>query len=197
MPDYKDVIRFDAIGDFDDVDQIVGVYHATLETEIGITNAQCLGDLKSLFSDLWDIIGNLHSILVTMRRIRAYNVTTAQLIGESAFGTPLLGTLTGDPCPTQVTAPLTFKTLYPRVMLRKLWGPPAESVVESDGRFGTTVATRLAQAAVFLLDTMVAGGREYQYGYPSPIAGVFVVPTVAVYSNIPGTLRRRRIGVGS
>lgn len=197
MPVQGDILRFDTIGDFDDIDQIVGVYHVEYLSVTSIAAEQAIGDWKAIFGDLWEILQHLHSILVTIRRVRGYNVTTSQLMGESAFGTPKVGANTGDSGATQITVPLTFKTLFPRVMLRKLWGPPGESLIDTDGRFVSGVDASLAAAAVFLMDTLEGGGREYKFGYPSPVALTFAVPTVAVYSNIPGTLRRRRIGVGS
>ena len=197
MPSQGDILRFDTIGDFDDVDEIVGVYHVMYIDPGDTSNETALGDFKALIADLWALITGIHNVLVTIRRIRGYNHTTSELMGESAFGTPLVGTSTGEVGITQATVPITFKTSTPKVMLRKLWGPPAEGNIDADGRYGSGVTDALALAAAFMMDDLVAGGRSYVYGYPSPIALDFVTPTVAVYSNIPGTLRRRRIGVGS
>lgn len=170
MPSQGDVLRFDTIGDFDDVDEIVGTYQVKYLDPGDTSNEAALTDFKGIFADLWDIIKSLHSILVTVRRIRGYNVTTSQLMGESAFGTPLEGTAIGDSLITQATIPITFKTRYPKIMLRKLWGPASEANIEADGRYGAGVATALALAATFMMDDLVSGGRSYEYGYQSPIA---------------------------
>lgn len=192
-----DLMRFDVLGDFDGVDDVTAVYQAKYMSAASRSDAQVLADWKTIFADLWDIVKGIHNVLTVIRRVRGYNITTSQLMGESDYGTPLVGTATGQSTASQVTLPLTFKTLYPKIMLRKMFGPTSDDIIDVDGRVGSAGLTVLGNAAAFLMAPLATAGVVYEYGYNSPIALTWVVPTVGVFSAAPGTLRRRRLGQGS
>lgn len=192
-----DILRVDVVGDIEEADEIVQVYQLRMISGEPMTNAVTIDNLLEWFEDAWLLIKQLHAVATVFRRLRAQNDVTKDLIGEEAFDTPLAGVVAGDTLPGQVCIPLTFKTDVPRVMPRKLYGPIADGLLTATGRVGATGLTVLGNVAADLLAPMLTTDATWQYGYNSPKSLDFEVPSVAVYTNVPGALHRRRWGRGS
>jgi hypothetical protein len=192
-----DIVAVTYSGDIDSVDDVVMSFQGRLTSALGLDEDEVLADWSTIFSDLWDLIESLFNVLVVYRRVRAHNMTQDILLGESTFGTPRVGTALGDSLPNQVTIPVTFKTVVPRVMLRKLWGPAGEGHVDSDGTYGSGVLTNALAGGAFLLDPLVGTNGTWEYGYLSPKTLNFEIPISVLVTNVPGTLRKRRRGSGS
>lgn len=192
-----DIVRADAIGDWNLATEIVQSYQFQLQSGGTLTNDEAMDDLADIFSDLWEIIQGFMSILMLVRRLKGRLVPSGDLIGEATFTPPLDGTIATEISSTTVTMPLSFLTLVPRVILRKSFGPALEAAIDSDAQFTASVLAMLAQMAAFLLEDKVEVNGTWRYGYFSPKTLGFVVPVGAVFSNAPGTMARRRLGRGS
>ena len=191
------VVRFDVRGLIDDTDQIVQSYQARLSSATTLTDAQALTDWANIFVNLWTIIKSIHNIYVEFTNVKAQNVSTGTLMGDLNFTTAQVGTGTGDALANQLTLPVSFATVIPRVMMRKLWGPGAEGGIGVDGLYSSTAITVALNGAAFLMVPLVGTTGTWEYGYLSPKTVNFEVPTGALVTAIPGTTRRRRRGVGS
>lgn len=192
-----DVIRCDVIGDFNGSDMLAQVYQFKLVSGGPLDGADVLDDLAEIFSDIWDIIKTLHHAYVVFRKVRGQLMPDGDILGERAYGTPKAGTSADQTASTTVTAPLSFLTTTPRVVLRKSIGPIAENQVGINGLLAGGCTTLLASLGAFLLTGIVATNGVYEYGYLSPKVMGWIAPNSAVVATAPGTMARRRIGRGA
>lgn len=195
--DNGDVVRADVIGDWNQTVQLVETYQLQLQSGGPIDAADVLDDLAEWFDALWLLIRGYRQALTFLRRIKAQLVPDGDIIGEYTYSTPKTGQHDSPVSSTTVTAPLSFLTTVPRVILRKSYGPMAEAAINDDGELTSGVQGALADVAVFLLDTFVATNGAWNYGYYSPKAAGFVQPFAAVITTAPGTMARRRLGRGA
>lgn len=193
----NDVVRADAIGDWNLTTEIVQSYQFQLLSGGPLANADAMDDLHDIVEDLWLIIQGFLNTVLLIRRLKGRLVPLGDLVGEALFVPPLAGTIATDVSSTTVTMPLSLLTLVPRVILRKSFGPALASAITADGLYTAGVTTMLAQMGVFLLTDMVEANGTWRYGYYSPKTLGFVDPVGAVFSSAPGTMARRRIGRGS
>ncbi len=192
-----EVVRIDVVGDIDNVDLIVQSYQGQLDSAVTLTPAEAVADWSAFFGTLWELIKAAHNTLVVFRRLRAQNLTTLELLGEQTFGTPRVGTAVGDALANQITMPVSFPTVVPRVMLRKLWGPASEGNIDADGTFGSAILEDAIDGAAYMLESLDLGNGIWTYGYLSPKTLAFERPISAFVTEVPGTLRRRRKGQGA
>ncbi len=117
------IFRVDLIGNVLAVDEVVmsAMFMMIDGTDIG--NDDILADFKNIYQDLWDDIKSVYSNEVTFTHVRVQDQVTKELVGESAYGSPLVGTDAGAMTAQQATIPISLKTLIPKVILRKLIGP--------------------------------------------------------------------------
>lgn len=191
------VVRVDLIGDFDGTEDVINVFHYRLNTGSVTDDAAVLDDLISLLEGLVTIIKALAATLTVWRRIRVQNLSTGLLIGERNFTAPITGTQTSAAAATGAAGLLSLKTNVPRVVMRKYFGPLAANQYANDGKLASGTVTVLNNAANYLLSPQIKANGTWQYGYLSPKAGEFVIPTSFASSALPAYQRRRRQGRGS
>lgn len=191
-----EVVRVDWVGDFDGTDQIVNTFQFRLDSGTALTEAEALVDFIEILEGLHALITALLSTLHVIRRIRAQNVSTGQLVGEMNFTPALVGTAAGEVSATQVAGIMNFPTLTPRVIGRKYIGPIAEDAIDADGRFTTTGQARLNNAAAFLVGAHIQTNGTWTFGFLSPKTAAFEEFNTFNSSPVPGTQRRRRLGRG-
>jgi hypothetical protein len=191
------IVRADYIGDFNASDMLAQVYQFKLLSGGPLDEADMLDDLEEIFDTIWDIIKGLHSVLVAFRKVRSQLVPTGTLLGDLTFASPYLGTSADDVSAVTQTMPVSFKTVVPRVILRKSWGPPAENQINQTGGLTAAAVTALGTAAAALLANLVMTNGTWEYGYYSPKTTSWETPVTAVTTSRPGTMARRRVGRGS
>lgn len=191
------VLRTDLVADFDGVDDIVNVFQHQLSSSSTVEDATLLSDLLTIMTAIATIIKGVSNLLTVWNRIRVTNHTTNTLVGEAAISPTIAGTVSGDSNAPGVSACVLFKTNIPRVVLRKFLGPVSTNALTADGRLGGGVVAVMTNLGLELLEPQVIGSNTYTYGYDSPKALSFVVPTIVSFSTIPAYQRRRRQGVGA
>jgi hypothetical protein len=179
------------------VNEVVQSYNFKLLTGGPFSDGLAMDDLVELMEALWIITKQLHSVAVTFRRLRGQYTRKGRLLPEQTFDPLLVGTVIDNLITPQVTAPLSFKTTTPNVMLRKLFGPMGENNLTGESLLQAGTQTIMGLAGVFLLETYAATNGAWQYGYHRPVPFDWVVPDSAQFTAVPGTLRRRRAGQGS
>lgn len=192
-----DMIRADLVGDVLDLDEVVQSYNFKLLTGGPIEDGLAMDDLVELFEALWVILGGLHSVSVVFRRLRGQYTQKGRLLPERTFDPLLAGDITGNLAPPQTTAPLTFKTTTPKVMLRKMYGPMGINNLTSAALLVEGTLTSMGLAAAFLLATYAATNGAWQYGYDRGVPFGWVEPDTGQFTAVPGTRRSRRAGEGS
>lgn len=192
-----DMVRADMIGDVLGVDEVVQSYQFRLMSGGNLTDLAAMEDLVELLEALWVIISQLHAIATVFRRLKGQDVVTKRILPEQTFSPVLAGVVAGDTMPQQVTIPLSFGTVVPRVILRKMFGPSATGNFNVSGEISGAAFAILGSTSAFLLADYTATNGVWQYGYNSPKALAWVEPNVGIFSGAPGSLRRRRLGEGS
>lgn len=196
--DNNDVVAVSLIGDVAGSDEIVQSYQFRLRNQVlGVSAADMFSDLLELFTAVWAIIDNLYTVQTIFRDIRARNVTKGTLLGVSSVIPPLAGLGIGFQAAYQTTLPVTFSTVVPRVMLRKMLGPVDVNVIDGDGFVTASAQVVMAAFAAQVLGVFSATNGDWEYGYQSPVALDWVVPQAATITAKPGGLNRRRAGRGS
>lgn len=191
-----DIVRTDLIGEWNADTQIVQSYQFKMELGGPIEDFEALDDLADIVEELFDLVQWLWNGLMIFRRIRARLVPSGLIIGDYNYTPPLAGVTASEVSSTTVTAPVSFHTSWPRVVLRKSLGPILENGIWTDGRLtGASVGFMTSYATRMLLPFTKTYGT-WSYGHYSPVALGWVYPTGAVVSNIPGTMARRRLGRG-
>lgn len=192
-----DTVRADVIGDWNGSVEVVQSYQFKLATGGPLADALALDDLADIFEDIWLLAKLLYNTLMTVRRLKARLVPSGVLLGEHIFSPVLVGLQASDISSTTVTAPLSFLSTVPRVILRKSYGPIAENQVDPAGELGAAPLAQLTLISALMLADMVEVNGTWEYGFYSPKTLGFVRPVAAVFSSAPGTMARRRLGRGS
>lgn len=192
-----DTIAISSLGSIGAADDCIQSFHMQLVTGGPIDDGAAMLELADLWMDLWLVIRVLFHAYVEFTRLRGQDVVTLRLLPEQTYFEPRTGSGVGFRMPNQVTFPLSFKTIVPHVILRKLFGPPAEDMLTTLGRLAPAGETAMAAAAAFLLVDWPGDVGVWRYGYWSPKVLGFVAPDASMFTVIPGTLRRRRVGLGS
>lgn len=192
-----DVIRCDVIGDFAGSNAIINSYQLQKTSSGMIEVADLLDDMVEFGEAICDIIKALSTAATVYRRVRVENVTLQEVYGEANFATAIAGTVTGDPNASGVAALFYARTTIPRVILRKFYGVLSESLIGTQGGLNSTGQAVMADVVTFLSTPFSATNGTYEYGYLSPVAAQWVVPTTFTFSTIPAYQRRRRAGSGS
>lgn len=196
--DPNDVCEVALIGDIDSTDEIVQAYQFTLTTgSTGMTGAMAFADWLEIFEALWTVIDALFTFRTAFRSIRAKNITKGTLLGEAGISPVLVGAAPGDQMPYQTTIPVSFSTIYPRVILKKMLGPLAATAIGTNGFVDAAAEAIAATYATMLISSFVSTNGDWKYGYQSPVALTFVRPVAGAVSKRPGGLNRRRAGRGS
>lgn len=103
----------------------------------------------------------------------------------------------GDICPNQISPFVVFKTQRPRSVGRKFLFPALE-VDQNQGVIVSALITALvAYAAGVMVDINLAPLSDLVAGIPRTAADVFYPFLLAIVTDLVGTQRRRRPGVGA
>lgn len=193
----NEVVRVTLLADFGGVDDVQNVFQFSKASTGTITNSAALDELIEALEAIVEIIKLLANAYTIWRGIRVENLTAGTLVGERSFAAPIPGTVAGESNAAQITAPVSFKTDVPRVILRKDVGPVAEGILSNGGAINQDGQDALDDLITFLLANITTTNETWVYGYLSTKAGGFIAPLEGTYTSVPGTQRRRRVGRGS
>lgn len=192
-----DVIEVAIIHDNTTSGEQVNNYQFQLTSGGPVDDADLLDDVALILQVLYLIIAAYTDIRNVLREVVVRNKTQGLLVGSTDAGTYLGGTNISDATPQGVAPYVYFKTNVPRVVLSKYLPSVGEGSVSADGRLTTAFQAVLLSYAVTLAATHAVGGHTYEYGYDSPKALGFVLPSVLVVANVYAYQRRRKEGRGS
>jgi len=177
--------------------KVLNVYDL-LNSGIEVTNTEALEDAGEFMEVLYTEAKSIMTTALEFVSITARNANTSVDVGATDWPTLTTGSIsTNQFMPSQVSALVTFPTIYPKVRGRKFIPGIAESEV-TDGLLVSSAISALEAYASQLLGTYAAPNSSWQYtvlrnGTPTTQAA----PTTAIVRNILSTLTRRKVGVGS
>lgn len=189
--------RFDVIGDVEGVDEVVMSFQMLNTGGVSVTYEQALDDFEEFIRALWTLIEAIYTTTVVFRRITGKNESKGELMGGKALIPALAGFTASALCPRQATAVLSFPTVLPRVITKKMFGPLSVNAIQSNGTLTTGVQAMLAAAGAFMLLEYTATNTALKYGSFSPKKPGWIEPTGWQFITAPGARRSRKPGVGS
>jgi hypothetical protein len=195
--DTGDIVRLAAVQKYATVTDIVGVLHLKINAGGGLAFAAAAQDFVEYCDALYDTIKTLVPTNQIDDHISIQNITQDQVWGNVAWGTYTGGTSAGIPCAAQTALLVWGRTSLSRVQIRKYLGVITQPNLVS----GVWTAGSRAIAQNFINYHIVAqtmtNGLVLQGGAYSPTLARFTTAVSGTTSQVPCTVRRRRIGRGS
>ena len=163
-PQTNDIIGVDIIGDFNVGTQLVQSYQFRIVEGGGMLQADLLDDMVDIAEVLVTIVKVLFSTVTVFRKIRARNITQNLVYGDVSFPDPIIGTSADPVSSSTVTAPVSFLTGVPHVVLRKSIGPIAENQITGNSLVSAAALVVLATFASTMLTLFDETNGTYLYG---------------------------------
>lgn len=168
----------------------------------GFSDAVHITAMQSHFDTLYDGLAN---------RVKSTVVAQLCTVDKVAFSdgkwqvTENIGTFTlsftgsdaGEIYANQISPFIVFKTTRPRTVGRKFMFPFTEQYYLGSIIDGTLVTSLVAFAAAAMVDISIGALADLVVGVPRTVEDVWYSFTAAVVTNVCGTQRRRRPGVGA
>lgn len=190
-------MRLDLVGDTLGVFENVQSYQYVNVGIEGVSSAEALSDAVEILTALFAIVSQLHNIVTIFRKIRAQNVQTLELLGLELLDPTWPGLVVDQLSTHQSTAVLSFPTVIPRVILKKMFGPLSEGSLDAEGLLTAGPQSLLAQAGAEMLSLQECTYTDWLYGYYSPKTLANEFPIGAQFITAPGSRRSRKPGVGN
>lgn len=192
------IIRVSARQKFNAIDDIVNVFHFTVQANPDATDQAVLDEAAGKMSLAWAEIVGLITNNISPNVVDVYNVTQDYPLGSTAWGSLYTGgTASGEGLPTGVAALILWNTAVKRVQGKTYLGGFSEAT-QNDGQFTGGTVTDMATFANVMLDlTPVVGDCSLLLGVWSAAAGEMRPIVSRRIVEIAAYQRRRRPGRGS
>lgn len=191
-----------AVGKFttERASDIYNVYHLVMTGESNVAESQVVLDCRDYVLQIMNNVTALYTPQTVMDEVEVWSLNFTSMEWES------IGSLAGawqgsgvdtSELPAQVAPLMRANTTNAKSKGRKYMPPPNEAAA-TDGVLTVGALAALGNAAVDWIDTYASGARSYTPGVWSPTDIVFYAFNgVAIVSQLFGTQRRRKEGVGS
>jgi len=193
----NDVIEVAARAEFEGVEDTVNVYQFQYTGPAACTDFETILDLSNRLDGLYAPFASAQSTSYLYRDLTFRNITQSTLLGVTPWPARTAGSSASNNLPPGVAVVVNAGTSIARVILRKFIGGFTAAVLDPNGTFTSAITSLVVTFASTLISPYTGGGtRTWQYGYFSPKAAGFVIPTSATVTDIPGYQRRRKQGRG-
>lgn len=192
-----DIIGMTVINENTDTGDQINRFQFKLVSGGPVDNADLLDDIANMVTQIYTIIQSMINVRNILKAVDVINITQALIVGSTDGGSYVGGTSPDPALPQGVSAYTYYKTDVPRVILSKYWPSPSENDTAANGRLTTLAADDLDDVNIKLMDDIVSLTGTYRYGFLSPKTLGFVIPTLAVATNVLAYQRRRKLGRGS
>lgn len=200
----QDILRVSANFELGDGTQYQNVYHYVRDGEDPVSDENHIAGIASQIEDIYDellqhIQINVSEQLCFVDRVEFNEIVDDWRVVENIGTFTITFTPNGglEELPHQVSPFVVFKTGRPRTVGKKFFFPfrEADSV---GGILESAAVAALTAAALEVLQTIVLGGdATLTPGVPRTGVGSWYNFLVAVVTDVVGTQRRRRQGVGA
>lgn len=195
--DVGDVVRLGCVMKFDELYDIVNVYHIEIIAGAGWAFAAATASIQAYVDLLYDSLTSFLPTALLPDRIQIKNMTQATIWGAIAWGTWAGGEAVDQVLPLQVCCLGYGRTSISRVQIRKYFGPFTEGSQE-DAFW--TAAVRVACNDLMddhIVNKEVAGSMTVKGCAYRPLPARVTFALTAATSAAPVIQRRRRPGRGS
>lgn len=192
-----DVVRVSVEGQYNNVIEVVNVFHLRKVGGGEIDEADVIDDMVEILETLYQLLQNILSVLWVVQRVRVTNQSDDTDVGSGLFvdSTPgAVSTAIGVP---QVAAGLTLTTSRLRHRGRKFFGPIPEALADPSGILTAASILTLADVGDLMTTQQSAVNGVWEFGIIANDTGLFLPFQSYSISTTAVTQRRRRLGVGS
>jgi len=192
------IVRAAARQIMNDVDEVVNVFHFTVEATGGGTDSDVMGEIAEKLGQAWELIDQeLHTSIQPLV-IDVFNVSQDYPLGSVQWaGDYSGGTNGGSPLPNQDALLVIWSTATKRVQGKTYLGGLHEGTLDG-GLFNAGAVGAALSWATFMLDpTPLVDAVSLQLGVWSVAASEMRPITAWRVSSNPATQRSRRRGRGS
>lgn len=191
-----DVVKVTAVFTYDDVSDIINVFHYQNQGSSAVSDEDVLEDLVGELDGYYGALTSTWSSKIKPVRVELYNVTADMPIGSTPWPTLSDGESALESLPLQCSPLVSFPTGFPKAIGRK-YLPPVDEAHNSHG--GTLTAALLADMvawAAAVIDGVTISGSIFKAGHVQKIGGAFVTWIASEIDSRIRTQRRRVVGVG-
>ncbi len=189
-----DIIRLDDIQSYNNLSEVVNVYHFQLAGEDTCTDAELMAAMLTFVNGFHGQTDDVQSALQFFVSFKVTNLTTKTLVGLHTFsGTPH-GTISGDAIPPGAAGLVTFSTGLLKARGRKFIAGIATSLT-SAGIVNGLVLSSLADYAAYFIGLLAPEGIPMYAGVVAK-GGTFAPFVSAAVRTVIAYQRRRKQGVG-
>lgn len=199
-----DILRVSTNFELGDGTQYQNIYHVIRDGTDVESDATHIAAIKARLENMYDeLLGQVKNDTVSqlsfVDRVEFNEITDQWEVVENigTFTVSFTPVNTGETIPYQCAPYLTFKTQRPKSVGKKYLFPFAEDQQDNSILVGAAV-TAMTAFGVFVLASIVVGGDvTLTFGIPRTGVGQWYNFLVAVISDVIGSQRRRKPGVGA
>lgn len=192
-----DIVRLGAVMRYNSTDDIVGVWHARIESGGPMAFAAAAQDFAEYIDDLYRSLVSYYSTVVVGDHISIKNMTKDEVWGNIAWGPAFTGTNVSDRLPLQVALLAWGRTAKSRVQIRKYFGPFTE-VDQTAGAWAAGIQSAVAaRMAYHIASQTMTNGLELRGVAYNRTLGTYTYAIGATATTNPVVQRRRRQGRGA
>jgi len=194
--DTNDVLRMTANLQTVDLSAVQNVY--TIRVTVpgaGSTSTQ-LSRIAIILELIYEEVRGLQNSRTKYIDIDFFNITQDIPLPSQSWPTISQGSLALDDLAHMTSAMFSLGVGKPGVNGRKFFGGISEPALDQDGLWTTSTVIDLLVAATQMLVTQTEGATTIEFGIITGIVPAFIQFISSLVTNVPGTQRRRRQGVG-
>lgn len=192
-----DILRITAVLEFDTTDDVVNVFHFEVDSNVSTDDDELMDGIAVFLDDLYTLVNPAMSELITYIDVQGQNVTQNVLLPSKDWPVLTVGLSTSTPLPSQVVANVFHRTTRPKTRATKKLGVFTEGQNDGNGRIGAGTVTILESFGTALLGPLDATTSVLFYGAYNTLLDRFTASSARVVPVRWGTLKKRRLGVGS
>lgn len=190
-----DIIRMDDIMSYNNLSEVVNVYHFQLAGEDTVSDADLLAAMVTYADGLHSQLDDIQSASLFYIGQKVTNLTVPHVVGENTYsGTPH-GTVTGDTLPPGAAGLVTLSTGTFKARGRKFIAGIATTFT-STGILNGGALSNLENYAAYLVGLLAPEGIPMYAGVVAK-SGVFAPFVTAAVRSVIAYQRRRKQGVGA
>lgn len=191
-----DVLRMTAKMTTVDLSSVQNVYTLDVPVPGSGTIIAILDRIVKIVELVYAIVKGLQNTRTKYLDLDFFNITQNIPLPTRPWDLIAEGEAGSDDLAHMTAAMFSLGVDKPGVSGRKFFGGISEAALDQDGLWTNATVTDLTAASAVLLNDQVESGTTIRFGIRTGITPTFAQFVTATITNVPGSQRRRRQGVG-
>lgn len=194
--DVNDKLRATAVMRTVDLSEVQNVYTLDVTDLGGGTTLQVLDRIVVGLETMYSVVAGLQNTRTKYIEVRFFNITQNIPLATRPWATLTQGVQAFDDLAHMTAAMFSLGVAIPGVAGRKFFGGIAEPALDQEGLWTVATLANLVTISAIMLTEITSTGTKFTFGIFTGIIPAYVRFVSSVTTNIPGSQRRRRQGVG-